>query len=188
MVVDDVRLEFPKPFHNFIRVLCPREYAPYKPGVGLVHRNSLLGPLCLAYHQGLLVNLLKVSVYVQGVGGNAPDAAVNVRNLHVAIRIPLKCRVVNFALHGLVLLFQLQCCLSCRLNCLPVLPAATESSPDGVSLTFFLAIWSYIELYSVQWSNIIKLNKKGHKITFTMTSDGRVLVAKYDNERSEKWK
>ena len=74
------------------------------------------------------------------------------------------------------------------MSCLPVLPAATESSPDGVSLTFFLAIWSYIELYSVQWSNIIKLNKKVHKITFTMTSDGRVLVAKYDNERSEKWK
>ena len=96
----DVGIEFPKPFHNLIRVLCPWEDAPYKPGVGLVHRNCLLGPLCLAYHQGLLVNLLKVSVYVQGVRGNAPDAAVDMCDLHVNIRIDLKRGTVNFALHG----------------------------------------------------------------------------------------
>ena len=48
-------------------VLSAIEYASDKPGIGLVDRNSLLSPLGLAYHQCLLIDLLKVSIYVQGV-------------------------------------------------------------------------------------------------------------------------
>ena len=96
MMVDYVGLELLKPFQNLVRVLCPRDYAADKPGIGLVNRNCLLSPFCFADHQHFLVDLLKISVYVQGIGGNATDAAVNVCNFHVPIRIPLKKATVNF--------------------------------------------------------------------------------------------
>ena len=94
--MDDVGLELLKPLQHFVGMLCPWDYAADKPGIWLVYRDCLFCPLGLADHQGLLVDLLKISIYVQRVGGNAPYTAVNMCNFHVVIRIPIKMAVVNF--------------------------------------------------------------------------------------------